>query len=166
MVRFAFPALLMLTAACTEAPLEAEQESENAAMAERVREANNAGPPIEQVVPETIGYPEMEANDLLGLACSYAPGTSMGVRVIARESDAWMMIDGELLRFAADPGSRELPANSRTSYNGREYTLRLEIGDTVSEGEIEDTTYEGTIWLYDRYDRVVYTGSGPANCGA
>ncbi len=166
MVRFVIPVFLLLVAACGEAPLEAERESENAALAERVREANEAGPPAEQVVPETIGYPDMEANDLLGLACSYAPGTSMGVRVIARETDAWMKIDGELVRFAADPGSRELPANSRTLYNGRKYSLRLDIGEPVAEGEIEDATYEGTMWLYDRWDRVVYTGSGTANCGA
>ncbi|KLI63837.1 hypothetical protein [Aurantiacibacter marinus] len=166
MVRIAIPAILLITTACTEAPLEAEQESENAALAERVREANDAGPPIEQVVPETIGYPDMEANDLLGLACAYAPGTSMGVRVIARETDAWMKIDGELVRFAADPGSRELPAKSRTSYNGQKYSLRLDVGGTVAEGEIEATTYEGTMWLYDRWDRVIYTGSGTTNCGA
>jgi len=166
MVRFAIPVILLLAVACTEAPLEAEQESENAALVDRVREANDAEPPLEQVVPETIGYLDMEANDLLGLACAYAPGTSMGARVIAREADAWMKIDGELIRFAADPGSRELPANSRTLYNGRTYSLRLAIEGVVTEGEVEHTTYEGTMWLYDRWDRVVYTGSGAVNCSA
>jgi len=166
MVRIAIPALLLLATACDEAPLDAEQESENAALVERVREANDAGPPLDEVVPETIGYPDMEANDLLGQACSYAPGTSMGVRVIARETDAYMKIDGELVRFAADPGSRMLPANSRTLYNGLKYTLRLAIDDPPAEGEIEDTAYEGTMWLYDRWDRVVYTGTGSVNCGA
>lgn len=174
MTRFGLLVLAMMVAACTDDVSDAEQESENAALAERVREANDAGPPLDQVVPETIDYPDMEANDLLGTSCSYAPGTSMGVRVIARESDAWMKIDGELMRFAADPGSRELPAKTRTSYNGTEYSLRLEIGDAEAEGdavaegegETEDTVLEGTMWLYDRWDRVVYTGSGTVNCGA
>ncbi|QZH74776.1 MAG: hypothetical protein JY451_14130 [Erythrobacter sp.] len=156
----------LLLAGCGETVSEEEERARNEAIAERVREANATASPLEEILPEVIGYSDMEANDLLGLSCSYAPGTSMGVRAIARETDAYMKIDGEMVRFAADPGSRELPAKSRTLYNGREYSLRLAVEDVVAEGEIEDTTYEGTMWLYDRFDRVVYTGSGTANCGA
>ena len=166
MFRLALPAMLLLTTACEYEPSEAELESENAALADRVREANDAGPPPVDVVPETITYADMEVNDLLGLACSYAPGTSMGARVIARETDAYMKINGEMVRFAADPGSRELPAKTRTLYNGRQYSLRLAIEGAVAEGESEGTTYEGTMWLYDRWDRVAYTGTGTVNCGA
>lgn len=165
MYRLAIAALVLVLGACSDQLTAEEQAAEDAALAERVREANDTGPPLEEVVPETIGYPDMEANDLLGLACAYAPGTSMGVRVIARETDAYMKIDGEMVRFAADPGSRELPAGSRTLYNSREYALRLAVNEVVAEGEVEDTTYEGTMWLYDRWDRVVYTGTGTANCG-
>ncbi len=165
MKRLIVAAGALALASCGEALSEGEQAAENAAMADQVREANQAGTPIEEVVPETISYPDMEANDLLGLACAYAPGTSLAVRVIAREADAYMKIDGEMVRFAADPGSRELPANTRTLYNGREYSLRLAIEEVLAEGEIENTTYEGTMWLYDRQDRVVYTGTGTANCG-
>lgn len=161
----AIPAMACLLVSCSEELSEAEQAEADAAIADRVRQANENGPPVEQVVPDVIGYPDMEANDLLGLACAYAPGTSMGVRVIARETDAYMKIDGEMVRFAADPGSRELPANSRTLYNGREYALRLAIEGDGEPDEIESTTYQGTMWLYDRWDRVVYTGSGTVSCG-
>ena len=161
---FAFCAL----SACSGEVPAGEREAQDAAIAESVREANEAGPPLEEVVPETIALSDMEANDLLGLGCAYTPGTSMGVRVIARETDAYMMIEGELARFAADPGSRELPAKSRTLYNGREYSLRLAIdgGDGESDDEGEGAGDEGTIWLYDRLDRLVYTGSGAVDCGA
>ena len=159
------PAVALLLVSCGDGLSEEEQAAQNAALAEQVREANEAGTPIEEIVPETITYPDMEANDLLGLGCAYAPGTSMGARVIARETDAYMKIDGEMVRFAADPGSRELPAKTRTLYNSREYSLRLAVDQVLEEGEIEDTTYEGTMWVYDRYDRVVYTGTGTANCG-
>lgn len=165
MVRFAVPALCFLIAACGDASMQTDEESENAALVDRVRDANDTPPPLEEIVPETISYYDMEANDLLGLACAYAPGTSLGVRVIARETDAFMKFGGAMVRFAADPGSRELPGASRSLYNGQEYSLRLSVGETVAEGEIEDTTYEGTMWLYDRWDRVVYTGTGTANCG-
>ena len=153
-------------AARDDGPTSEEEAAQSAETADRVREVNDAPPPMVEVVPETIGYADMEANDLLGLGCAYAPGTSMGARVIARETDAYMKIDGEMVRFSADPGSRELPAKTRTLYNSRGYALRLAVDQVVAEGESEDTTYEGTIWLYDSHDRVVYTGSGTANCGA
>ena len=122
---------------------------------ERVRQANEEGAPIEPIVPDIISAADRETNDLLGDACIYMPGTSMGERVIAREADAFMKIDGEMVRFAADPGSRPLPANTRTLYNGRGYALRLAIEENG----------EGTVFLYDRFDRTVYTGSGAVDCG-
>lgn len=146
-----------------------QQAAENEALAERVREANNTAPPLVEVVPDAILYPDIEANDLFGLACSYAPGTSMGARVIAREVDAYMKINGEMVRFAADPGARELPAKTRSLYNSREYSLRLDIADDDAGTQVGDggaMSYEGTIYLRDRWERVVYEGTGTANCGA
>jgi hypothetical protein len=165
--RLLIAAGLALTA-CGEQLTESELQAQNEAMTDRVREANDIAPPLVEVVPDPIGYPDMEANDLLGLQCAYAPGTSMGARVIAREADAWIKIDGELIRLAADVGSRELPAASRSLYTGREYSLRLEIADKgeVAEGAARPDYYEGTVWLRDRWDRVIYQGTGPVNCGA
>ncbi len=160
------PALL---AACGDEMSAAERAAEDAAMVERVREANDLAPPLVEVVPDPLLYDDIEANDLYGLACSYAPGTSMGARVIAREVDAFVKIDGEVLRFAADPGSRELPAATRSLYNGREYSLRLDIAEKGTGEESADggaDFYEGTVWLRDRWDRVIYQGTGVVNCGA
>ena len=172
--------LVAALAACNQDPSAAEQSAEDKRIVEMVRAANEAPPPLEEVIPEAIGFPDMEKADLFGLACSYAPGTSMGARVIARETDAYMKIDGEMVRFAADPGSRILPGNTRSLYNGREFSLRLDIeskvdGEVEDEGEIEgedapvaagSARHEGTIWLRDRWDRNVYTGSGAVSCGA
>lgn len=160
---------VLALSACGEELSEAERAEQDRAVVERVRDANETAPPIVEVVPEPILYPDMEANDLLGVVCSYAPGTSMGARVIAREADAFVKIDGDMVRFAADPGSRELPANTRSLYNGREYSLRLEIEDKVpAEDADENATrfFEGTVWLRDRWDRVVYQGTGAVDCGA
>lgn len=159
----------LATASCGDAISDVERADEDRAVVETVRSANDTAPPLIEVVPEPILYPDIEANDLFGLACSYAPGTSMGARVIAREVDAYVKIDDNLLRFAADPGSRELPAGTRSLYNGREYSMRLEIdaeqaGEEVGEGG--GALYEGTVWLRDRWDRVIYQGTGAVNCGA
>ncbi|MEL1250327.1 hypothetical protein [Aurantiacibacter gilvus] len=160
------PALL---AACGDERTPAERAAEDEALAERVREANDLAPPMVEIVPDPLLYDDIEANDLYGLACSYAPGTSMGARVIAREVDAFVKIDGDVIRLAADPGSRELPAATRSLYNGREYSLRLEIAEKGTGEETIDggaVFYEGTVWLRDRWDRVVYQGTGVVNCGA
>jgi hypothetical protein len=167
-----WPVIICIAAAlasCGEQMDEAQKAEEDRELVERVREANDTAPPLVEVVPEPILYPDIEANDLFGLACSYAPGTSMGARVIAREADAFVKLDGAMIRFAADPGSRELPANTRSLYNGLEYSLRLDIeekqpGEQVGDGGA--LLYEGTVWLRDRWDRVIYQGTGAVNCGA
>jgi hypothetical protein len=170
-MRFAcvmLPAVLpiMLLGACAEELSSEDQALRDAEALAAVERANSIEPPLREVVPETILYPDIERHDLFGAACSYAPGTSLGARVIARQADAFMKIDGEIVRFAADPGSRELPLQTRSLYNGREYSLRLQVDGegvpTASSGE--GTGYEGSIHLRDQWDRVVYSGSGSVSC--
>ncbi len=162
------PALLplLLLGACAEGVSPEEEDLRDAEALAAVERANAIEPPLREVVPETILYPDIERHDLFGAACAYAPGTSLGARVIARQADAFMKIDGEIVRFAADPGSRELPLQTRSLYNGREYSLRLEIeGEGApAAGGGEGTGYAGTIHLRDQWDRVVYSGSGTVSC--
>lgn len=167
-----WPVIICVSAAlagCAQETSEAERAEQDRLLAERVRAVNDAAPPLAEVVPEPILHADMEAHDLFGLSCSYAPGTSMGARVIAREADAFIKLDGEMIRFAADPGAKELPAKTRSLYNGREYSLRLDI-DSQQAGETagDDGTalHEGTVWLRDRWDRVIYQGTGMVDCGA
>lgn len=131
-----------------------------------VEEANATASPIQLVTPEPISYPDIERNDLFGVACNYAPGTSLGTRVIARDVDAFMKIEGKMERFAADPGARELPWGTRSTYNSRSHVLQLAVtGDGTPSGD-ETEDFEGTITLRDQYGRVVYEGTGLAQCGA
>jgi hypothetical protein len=141
-----------------------------------VEAANKAAPPVQLVTPEPILLPDIERYDLLGEACSYAPGTSLGARVIAREADAFMKIDAEIERFAADPGSRELPMHTRSVYNSKNYSLVLALKDSGSGNEPESaaepakaaterrTNFEGSVTLRDVHGRVVYEGIGLAQC--
>lgn len=157
-------ALLLLTG-CEREPTPEEQALEDARDVAMVEAANDVMPPIQLVTPEPILLPDIERYDLYGEACNYAPGTSFGTRVISREADAFMKIKGEVHRFAADPGSRELPMHTRSLYSGKEYSVRLAIeqqGET--EGGSDD--YEGTVTLRDRFGRVVYEGTGLAQCKA
>jgi len=150
---------LALLVACSEPDPE-----QAAAEAERdialVEQANNAPPPMREIVPEAIGAPDMMRHQLTGTkGCNYAPGTSLGARVIAREQDAWMKIGGEMTRFAADPGGKELAAGSWDRYLGAGYELQLALAEDPS-----DHHYDGTITLLDANGRVVYRGAGYAQC--
>ena len=165
MRRFYIAALALAAIACSNEP-ESLSEADQARVVESVRAANNAKPGIVEVTPEPLLDADIERWDLFGQACAYAPGTSLGVRVIAREGDAFMKIDGDLVRFASDSGARELPMRTRSLYNARAYSLRLEIAAEGEEVNLASGpgTYEGTIWLRDQWDRVVYQGSGTVNC--
>jgi hypothetical protein len=143
-----------------------------------VEEANRAMPPLQPVTPEPILLPDIERYDLLGQACSYAPGTSLGARVIAREADAFMKIEGEIERFAADRGARELPSRTRSVYHSKNYSLRLDLREAAAEAGDETEAdaavaagpspvadnYEGSITLRDAHGRIVYEGTGLAQC--
>ena len=157
--------LLLVLTACGQTQSPAEKAAEDAEGVAMVEEANNAEPPLETVTLEPLLYPDIERYDLFGMACAYAPGTSLGARVIARENDAFIKIGEEVVRLAADPGSRELPMRSRTLYNGKEYSLRLEIEGAPTDGDAENAQYEGSIFLRDRWGRVVFEGTGSAQCG-
>ena len=157
---------LLVVAGCDREPTPEEQALADARDVAMVEEANDAMPPLRQVTPEPILLPDIERYDLFGEACNYAPGTSLGTRVVAREADAFVKIEGEVHRLAADPGSRELPMHTRTLYNGKQYSLRLTMEPQESAAGEETTDYEGSVILRDQWGRVVYEGTGLAQCKA
>ena len=162
--RLAAAALLIL-AGCDRGPTPEEQALADARDVAMVEAANEVMPPLELVTPDPILVPDIERFDLYGEACNYAPGTSLGTRVVAREADAFMKIEGEVHRFAADPGSRELPMRTRSLYSGKEYSVRLAI-EEQDETDADTTKYEGSVTLRDRFGRVIYEGVGLAQCKA
>jgi hypothetical protein len=156
---------VLLLAACGGEVSPEEQAAADERDVAMVEAANEAAPPVQLVTPEPILLPDIERYDLLGEACSYAPGTSLGARVIAREADAFMKIDGEIERFAADPGSRELPMHTRSVYNSKGYSLVLALEEDTGEDD-RRASYEGSVTLRDAHGRVVYEGAGEAQCAA
>lgn len=162
-------AALLVLAGCGNELTPEEQAMADARDVAMVEAANDVMPPLKAVTPDPILVPDIERFDLYGEACNYAPGTSLGTRVVAREADAFMKIDGEVHRFAADPGSRELPMHTRSLYSGKEYSVRLTIEpprDAEAGAESGVINYEGSVTLRDRFGRVVYEGVGLAHCKA
>ncbi|HYD24349.1 MAG TPA: hypothetical protein VEB68_06105 [Croceibacterium sp.] len=160
----ALGAAALLLAGCGDEPTPEEQALADERDIALVEKANDTMPPLIQVTPEPLLLPDIERYDIYGEACNYAPGTSLGTRVIAREADAFMKISGEVVRFAADPGARALPMRTRSLYNGREYSLRLRIDADGEQADGPRSNYEGSVTLFDAHGRVVYEGTGLAQC--
>jgi hypothetical protein len=157
---------LMPLAGCGDEPTPAEQAAEIARKNALVQKGNAALPPPEQVVPEPILYPDIEQHGLSGAGCNFAPGTSFATRVIAHPEDAYVKVDGEIMRFAADSGASELPLGARSRYLGRTHELRLALSQEGEQSGSEAVDYQGTVTLLDRHGRLVYEGSGFAQCGS
>ncbi len=157
-MRFAYmmPLLALLAlAACGEAPVPDGPTQSDQQAVTMVEDANAVIPPMVALVPEAIASADIKTHDMTGPSCNYHMATTEGPLIIARPGDAFVKLDGEVIRLAADPGSRALPSDTRTSYNGREFSLRLENAGPLN-----------TISLRDRWDREIYSGTGPVRCGA
>ena len=157
-------AVTLLAAACGQQMSDEERALRDQQDVAAVEKANEVIPPLEEVTPDPLLYPDIERYDIKGAACNFAPGTSLGTRVVAREADAFVKIGGEVERFAADAGARELPQRTRSRYTGKTYELRLDLKGEGTAGEAGKADFEGTVTLRDRHGRVAYTGTGLAQC--
>lgn len=153
MARLAALLSVVVLSACADAPTPEEQKLIDDAAVAAVEEANAQVPPIEGLRPEIISDADVAEAGIEGARCIYMPGTNSGPRLIARKLDAFIKLDGEMVRLAADTGSLELAGGTRTTYNGRAMVVRLAL-----EGD------QGTITIDDPYGREVYAVAGSVTC--
>ncbi|QKG71525.1 hypothetical protein [Erythrobacter mangrovi] len=161
MRRFLFLSLLIL-GACSDKPTEEERR---AAVAE-VEKAQEA--PAQAFGPQAILYPDIEKNSLYGAGCSFVPdGGGLGAVALAMAEEGYMKRDGEILRFAADKGSKELPYLAHAQYDGRDYAFVLTLSEVDGEVSGEETiNFPASLSVTDSKERVVYQAQGIAQCGA
>ncbi|MXO48415.1 hypothetical protein GRI69_09115 [Erythrobacter vulgaris] len=164
-MRWTVLALPFVLLACDE-PSPAEEE---AARQQAVAEVKaNQKPPPEELVLDPIRYPEIEKHDLFGAGCSFVPdGGGLGAVAIGMADKGYMIRKGELMVFAADMGSAELPYLARRKYDGREFSFSLDLdeGEGTQIG-YETTDYRGTLTVTDGTNAVVYKSEGLTQCGA
>lgn len=159
---------ILFLVACAQEPAAQEPVADAERAIAMIEAANRAAPPLRAIVPEPITFADIDEHAIHGRACNFAPGTSLATRVIAREGDAFIKVEGEMIRMAADPGSPELPGGIFSLYDGREFSLRLAVdgaGRPAGEG-VGAVNYDGAIDIRDRWGRSVYTATGLARCGA
>lgn len=144
---------LALLSACSNEPSPEEQARADAAAVAMVERANDVPPPLEQIDPQILTQRDVAEHTIEGARCTYMPGTNGSPRLITRSLDAFLKLDGEVIRLAADSGSMELAQGTRRQYNGRQFTVLLDI-----EGG------EGEITIRDPYEREIFAASGPVIC--
>jgi len=161
MHRALFLSVLAL-AACSREPTEEERRAAVAEV-EKTQEA----PPV-AFGPQAILYPDIEKNDLYGAGCSFVPaGGGLGAVALAMADEGYMKREGEIVRFSADKGSKELPYLAHSEYDGRDYAFALTLREAAGETSGEEAiNYPASLTVTDSKERVVYQADGTAQCGA
>lgn len=163
-MRWTICGLAVALAACGPTPEEqAAADARAVAEVEATQEA-----PAEPLVLDPIRYREIEKYDLFGAGCSFVPdGGGLGAVAIAMADEGYLIRKGELLRFAADKGSPELPYLARREYDGLEYSFTLDLDEeSVQKSGMETSDYRGSLTVRDGNENVVYRASGLTQCGA
>jgi len=130
--------------------------------------------PAQPVSPEPILTEDIERYDLLGGACRFMPehgpaATPQGKGALAfvNEGGAYLKVDGEMLRLAPDAGSPELPLGARGRYDGKAYSIILDIARAEGEPSgMETIDFPARLVLRNARDQTVYAASGIAECGS
>ena len=165
-MRLALPLLALALAACADEPTPQQKAASDAADVAEV-EANQEAPP-EAMVPEPILYPDIEKYGLFGAGCNFLPeGAGLGAVALAQIDKGYMKRDGEVLTFAADKGSAQNPLMSWTKYDGKDYSMTLELsGGEGEQSGMETVDFDAELIVRDGKDRVVYQSEGIAQCGS
>jgi len=155
----------MLTSCGDE--LSPQQRAREDAMAVAMVEKANRGSAM-PIMPEPILYPDIEKYEIFGTSCAFAPeGGGLAAVAIAMREDGFMKIDGDMLRFSADSGSKALPYDLRSQYDGRKYTFELKLEDGPGRPTAaESVNYDGHLTVRDELERVVYDKAGIVQCGS
>ncbi|OBX20190.1 hypothetical protein A9995_00155 [Erythrobacter sp. QSSC1-22B] len=147
-------------------------------------------PPVMPVTLDPLTLADVEAHEMIGVGCSFLPDEGAGERsgddgdealAIAMGDAAYAKSGGEVMRLAPDRGSAANPFGTQTKYDGREFTMQLDLAPSVEEQATADAAaepaegvqvgmetmaYDGRMTLTDGRDRVVYRADGTLRCGS
>lgn len=158
--------LLLLTACGDDVP-DADELAKEEADVGFIQGLQANDPPPKPIELQAIRYPDIEAYQLYGANCAFAPGESLGAIVMAVGDSAWMKVDDKMVRLAADTGGAKLPMGAWRHYNGKEYSLDLDIGEpSKNRAPTGSVNYPGTLEVRDAYKQLVYGAQGTIQCGA
>ncbi|MXP14035.1 hypothetical protein GRI44_04650 [Altererythrobacter confluentis] len=165
-MRFLVLGAALALSACGDAEISAEEQK-------RIDDAKIAAVKAAQIIPPTpltpepILYPDIEKNDLFGAGCAFIPaGEGTGPLVLTQADVAFMKIDDEIERFAADKGSPKGPVGTYEKYDAGAYSLSLVIDGDGKQSGMETTDFDGNLTVRNERDQTVYSADGLAQCGS
>ncbi len=156
---------LLLASCAEEGPTPQEQARMDDADVAAVQAAQV--PPPTPVEPGKITYPDIEKNNMFGAGCNFAPLGGMAAVALAQPARAFMKIDGQIVTFAPDAGSGDLPLGAKGKYTGGAWSFVLDLA--TEEGKpagSEGMNYPARLVLRNDRDQVVYEEDGVAQCGS
>ncbi len=165
-MRYLWCVPVLALAGCGENISPEEQARRDAQAVAEVRAAQVA--PAVPVTLQPIGFADIEEQGMVGLGCSFlAEDGGDDAMAITMGDAAFAKRGGKVMRLAPDRGSAENPVGTQAKYDGREFSLQLDLLDR--EGEqvgMETMGYDARLTLTDGRDRVLYRAEGTAQCGA
>lgn len=165
-MRYLWCVAVLALAGCGENISPEEQARRDAQAVAEVR-ATQIAPPV-PVTLQPIGFADIEEQGMIGLGCSFLAENGGNEAVaITMGNAAFAKRGGKVMRLAPDRGSAENPVGTQAKYDGREFSLQLDLLE--EEGEqvgMETMGYDARLTLIDGRDRVLYRADGTAQCGA
>lgn len=165
MHKFWVAAGALALASCGERELspaeQAELDEEAIAQVEAAQK-----PPPAPLSPQAIRYPDIERHEIYGASCAFVPdGGGVGAIAIAMREAGYMKLEGDIERFAPDPGSSELPLGTRSKYVGGAWSFQLELTGDASQTGSETFEHRARFTVRNDRDQIAYEAEGLAQCG-
>ena len=126
---------------------------------------HNYGPPV-PLDPQPITPADLERARLIGAGCSFEAEGQIDPVLIARPTRAVMKVGRELVAFASDNGSTQLPLGTWAHYVGKAGSLRIHKAE--GEGGLggqSGVEWQATLTATDQHDRTIYSSPGRLRCG-
>jgi len=156
----------LFVASCSK---EQPSPAEKARMDEADIAAVNAAqvPPPMPVEPERITMADIEKYDLFGAGCNFAAGNGIAAIAVLQEKRGFMKINGNVLPFAPDAGSGDLPLGTKGKYTGGAWSFVLDLASEEGKQSGSETiNYPARLVLRNDHDQTVYQADGTAQCGS
>lgn len=158
---------LCLLGACTPEPTPAEKAAADARAVAEVEAIQKQKPPPRPIMLQPILFDDIQAHNLFGAGCAFAPGGSMGAVLMAQDKVGYLKLRGRIVGLASDPGSTRLPVGAWSNYVGKEFAVRLTRADRVAAPEgAESLRWPGHLTVTDAYDQAVYDEDGSVQCSS
>lgn len=141
-------AALVLLTGCGDEARDAEQDARDVEQVKAVQTPPVFSHAFDPLSPKQVAFHHLEEP-----RCAFFDDEGTGPIAILKGDIGAMLVDGEVHRLAPDAGSAQGELGTRTKYDGRELSLRI---DSSEDG--------ATMTVRDGYDRSVYAKRGRLDC--